>query len=510
MRLPFALAAILLVAGPACSRRPRSAAQRIAILQVDNLSGDTSLDWIAAAAPRILASQLSGVPDTTPLLANSASDAYAAGATRLLRGYFDDRDAASNGSAPLHFEFRMEDAASHHMLEPIALDGNPIQALDNLAHRIDPSAHAFSSSNPQAVEAFGHGEYEHAVQLDPDFSAAWLAWAQSFSATEPAKASDIITRALERSGLRSPADRFRLQLLAASLNHDPEAELKALQGLESQSSSDPNAVRSLAETAMNAREFKAAAKYYERLLALAPDDASAQNLLGYAYAFGGDLESAMKAFAIYRREPGQEANALDSMAEAYFVNGRFDEAEKYFLQAQDKDPAMLAGGDLLKAAYARWLAGDLTAADKIYAGFTRVREQSKDPLLPWKEASWLYTTGRASRAQTILEAALPSAPPELAALIRRQQAVWKAPLTIPTDLAVLKKAYLSTMPSTDGLARTFYAAALFEQGRKDEAHKLTALWPLPDAAGDPALQGYLYPRFLELREKLYGKPSNVF
>jgi hypothetical protein len=52
------------------------------------------------------------------------------------------------------------------------------------------------------------------------------------------------------------------------------------------------------------------------------------------------------------------------------------------------------------------------------------------------------------------------------------------------------------------LARTFYAAALLGGGQREEARKLVALWPLPDAAGDPALEPFLYPSFLELREKL--------
>jgi len=534
-RAAFPLAAVALVLAAtttACSRTPRTATQRVAILGIDNLSGDASLDWIATAAPRIVASQLTGASGTTAMLATSASDAYADGATRFLHGYFDRRDAPATGAAPLHFEFRLEDAASHAMQDVIALNANPIQALDTLAHRIDPSAHAFSSSNQQAIEAFGRGEYERAVELDPDFSAAWLAWAQSLAATPSAASADqaasVTTRALAQPGLRSAADRSRLELLAASLTHDPEAELRALEGLASQSPTDPKTARALAEAAMNARQFTRAAKYYETLLRLVPGDPSSENLLGYAYAFAGDIDAAMKAFDAYRRLPGQEANALDSIGEAYFVNGRFPDAERFFLQAHDKDAAMLGGGDLLKAAYARYLAGriqradaDVAAADQIFNRFVDIREQAKDPLLPWKKAVWFYGTGRADQARQTLESALllpsaqsPSAqatpPPatspqaasgQFAVLARRQLAVWKAPPVL-SDLTALKRAYQSSTPSTDGLARTFYAAALLANGQKDQAQKLAAPWPLPDAAGDPVLQAFLYPRFLELREKL--------
>jgi hypothetical protein len=50
------------------------------------------------------------------------------------------------------------------------------------------------------------------------------------------------------------------------------------------------------------------------------------------------------------------------------------------------------------------------------------------------------------------------------------------------------------------LARTFYAAALLRAGRREEARKLVALWPLPKAAD--SLEALMYPTFLELRREL--------
>jgi tetratricopeptide (TPR) repeat protein len=264
----------------------------------------------------------------------------------------------------------------------------------------------------------------------------------------------------------------------------------------------------LAETAMNARQFTQAAAYYQSLLRLAPADLSAQNLLGYAYAFAGDLDSSMKAFDIYRRQPGQEPNALDSMGEAYFINGRFADAERFFLQANEKDAAMLGGGDLLKAAYAHYLSSrNAAAADPIFNRFAAVRAQAKDPILEWKKSAWLYGTGRADQAKSELEAALRSAqsaqvPSQFTDLARKQLAVWNAPPPVFHDLGQLKRAYQSTTPSTDGLARTFYAEALLASGQREQAQKLVRTWPLPDTAGDPVLQPFLYPRFLELRDRL--------
>ncbi len=178
----------------------------------------------------------------------------------------------------------------------------------------------------------------------------------------------------------------------------------------------------------------------------------------------------------------------------YFVNGRFADAEKYFLEAHDSNPGFLAGADLFKAAYARWLAGDLKGADAIMARYLDFRRQARDSLIAWREASWDYATGRRDLAMNkIFDAPRP--------LAERQIAAWNAAPS--ADLAALKAAYERSAPSSDGLARTFYAAALLRAGEKDEARKLIARWPLPgDTGPDALLESTVFPRFLELRRAL--------
>ena len=110
------------------------------------------------------------------------------------------------------------------------------------------------------------------------------------------------------------------------------------------------------------------------------------------------MESAQKSFERYGRDPAHKANALDSQGEASFLNGRFAEAEKYFLEAHAKSSAMLGGGDLLKAAYARWLQGDLAGADQLFSRYLTFRNQQKDPLTVWRQAVWEYSTGRQAAA----------------------------------------------------------------------------------------------------------------
>ena len=335
-------------------------------------------------------------------------------------------------------------------------------------------------------------EFERAVADDPDFGAAWLAWAETAARKgDAAQATAIVDRALARTGLRSQMDRARLELLRATLAKDAAARARALANLERLDPADTALKQTLAETEMNARHYSPAAAQYKQVLEQDPDNTGAMLLLGYAEAWAGDVAAAKKTFEDYGKQPGQKTNSLDSLGELYFLHGRFGDAENYFLQARQSNPAFLGGQDLLKAAYARWLGGDLKGADAIFARYLDFRRQARDVLIPWREASWDYATGR----RDLAIAKLAGAPPEIA---QRQIAAWRA--EPPDDIEKLKNRFDNTPPSSDGEARTFYAAALLKAGNKEEARKLVELWPLPAESGvDSGLESKVYPMFLETR-----------
>src|SRR5260370_42571482 len=108
-------------------------------------------------------------------------------------------------------------------------------------------------------------------------------------------------------------------------------------------------------------------------MAIDPAKAVALNGLGYAEAEAGNLDAAKKALEDYARQPNQQTNALDSLGEVHFMNGRFAEAEKYFAQVTARDPSFLGGAARLKAAYARWFAGELPGADALMRRYLEAR-----------------------------------------------------------------------------------------------------------------------------------------
>jgi len=489
--LPLALCA-------ACTRN-RNPVERVAFLPIENLSGDQSLDWLAAVAPRIVTDQLlGGAAATVPIQVSAVREAYATSATKLVHGYFEKRRAAPG---VLHFEFVVEDAQTHKTLQAVAGDGPALAVFDQLAKQLDAAAHPFSTANAEAVAAWGRDDFETAVKLDPNFGAAWLAWVEARSgAGDAQQATEIVQRALGQPELKSPVDRARLELASAALRQDDTARQRALTALARFMPNDVTLLRQLANQEMNGRHFSQAAQFYRDVLRIEPEDIESWNLLGYAQAFAGDLESARKSFERYGRDPAHAANALDSAGEAFFSRGKFAEAEKYFLEAHSKSSALLSGDDLLKAAYSRWLQGDLAGADQHFAQYVVFRSQQKDPVLAWRQAVWEYATGRAAAATDRL--ARVTGPGPAAQLANAQVTLWKDLSNLPADPAKLKLLYERTPPAVDGITRVLYAAALLQAGQKDEARRLLELWPLPGLEGDPLLQSLLFPKYLELKREL--------
>ena len=427
----------------------------------------------------------------------TVSDGYLSGATRLVHGYFD---------GPSSFHIAIEDLSTHKMVATEDLHAGLLEAMDRTSHLINPEARPFSTAQEENAAAWGAGNYEEAVRKDPGFSAAWLAWiGQLITQRENGRALEVAERALAaQPPLRSRIDRAQIDILAATLRNDQPARLKSLDDFAHLVPLDVQLWRTLAEAQMSARHFPEAAAAYQQAIQLDPRSADARNLLGYAQGLAGDVEAARQTFAEYGKLANQAANSFDSLGEVYFLNGKFAQAEQSFLTAYKIDVQFAGASDLAKAAYAKWLGGNLDAADQVMKEFLIARVKQHDALTTWREAVWLYSTGREAQAQASLQVFLgdDDLSKEARDLTGKQLALWKAPGSLPHDSQQLKNLYEHTPPAQDGLVRTFYARALLDAGRKEEARKLVTLWPLPESAGDPLYQGFLYSTFLEVRKAL--------
>lgn len=451
------------------------------------------LDWVSTAGPMMLAEELAGAPHVLGVRETSAGMAALQGATELLHCTFTQRGGA------LEIHFALEDVERRRMVSAGAASGAVLFAVSTLARTLDAGAQPFSTPYADAAAAWGRGEFERAVTLDPDFGTAWESWIQQVQQsgkTEDAVA--IAERALARASLRTPLNKAQIQLSSALLRRDETARIAALTELARLAPNDGGAVLGLAEIEQRQRKFTAAAEWYRRALAIDPGNGTALNGLGYALGEDGDVDGAKKILEQYGQKPEQAVNALDSLGEVHFMNGRFADAEKYFTQAAARQANFLGGAPLMKAAYAHWLGGDLAGADALMQKYLTLLENQNDRQIVWRQATWLYATGRRDRALVLLA----KTPPEQASVMERQRSVWRGEVHPPEDLEELKKIFEGTNPAVDGLPRTLYAAALAKAGKTDEARALLKRWPLPESAVDPLLQSLLYPEFLGLRKAL--------
>ena len=140
------------------------------------------------------------------------------------------------------------------------------------------------------------------------------------------------------------------------------------------------------------------------------------------------------------------------------------------------------------------------------ARYLQFRAGIHDPILAWREAVWLYATGRREQAMEKVRGA-----PSVADL---QWRVWNGTVKDSGPLGLLaghkstealdglKTLYQRSQPSNDSLPRVFYAWALSETGRKDEARALLTRWPLPGDESNPLFESLVFPKFIELRREL--------
>ncbi len=544
--------------------------ERLALPPLENLSDDPSLDWVGWGISEVLAAQLTGSAKLHPLRVRSARDAALSGATAILRGYF------TMEGGRIHLVVSHEDVPSMRLdwsltLQEAFPDGI-LRAAAALSRRLDPAAHpsdtqsvaalkafaeARSSQDPQAaVSAFGR-----AVGADPDLGAAYVGWAQTlFARGDRAGAAEVIGKARARGGRIAAAPRAELDLISAALSGDAESRRQALAALNRATPADVEVVRRLASEETAAHHYEAAAGYYRKAVALDPADGATWNQLGYAEALRGKLDAARAALLEYQRLTPQGANPLDSLGDVHYYFGSFPDAEKFYLQAYDKDNSFLGGAELCKAAYARLMAGDPGGADELFRRYAAVRRAARDPVIGFRQLQWTYILGRRSEAISGMKqlALAPSPAPDAVSLAASQLAIWSLaagdqadalqwsakaasvarssaagnlallcrflaepstpPAALPAALQrralayrfLLAKQFAEAIPQLRALvteadplgggeSNVLLAWALVETGSVEEAARLLQTYGIPQPGGEEPFACFAFPRAFQLR-----------
>jgi len=462
-RTAFLIAAAFSVS---CSQKTPTGPQHLAVLRFENLTGDASLDWMGRAASEVISTELAGStatiivasgslrttdrllgarPLSAPGISAERSAALLSGATRILYG----RITRSGGS--LRMDAALADPARQKIERTLTArapeSGSVIGLADSLARELHVPARAFDTQKPEALRQYCAGLettdvaaaaqfYARAVAADPNFGQPYVAWAQlAASQRNRAETERILALAAARGDAIPELARARLATIAAGLTGDPVTEAHSLEALARLTPADSILLRQLAQADLNARAFNAAAETLKKALAIEPSEAVLLNQLGYAEMYAGNLTGATTALDNYARLRPDDPNALDSLGDVHFYLGQFTQAEKYYQRSFEKDRSFNDGGDLVKAARARLMTGDVTGADGIFNQYLDTRRQAKDPVVEFRRAEWEFLSGRRRQAIARLDAFARSLSPNLAATVApeayAQIAVWELQLGDP-------------------------------------------------------------------------------
>jgi tetratricopeptide (TPR) repeat protein len=426
---------ILLIAAQACARRSGveqlAGVERLAVLPIENLSSDAGLDWRSRAAAAVVVYDLAGAKNIFAQQVDSLSAAQSMQASRLLQGYFFERNGRIGIRATL------EDLGQTKTNESFDIDG-PASAgflplANELARRLSPQARSFGTRNEIAFRLYGEAlaaldpqslerALEAATAADPAFAAGYVDQARVLAESGNRERARQIVQEQERAK-PDPIDRANLQLVAAAASGDPAARMKALDSLSVATPANANIFTELGAMRYARREFEQAAAEYRTAARLDPEEPQIWNQLGYALAWAHDLSGAREALAQYQKLSPDDGNALDSQGEVSYMLGDFKSAAEYFERAAARNPA-----EFVKAAEARLMLGDRSGADALFAKHFGPGARAENRGADYQTAQWEFLTGRRPAAMDRVEKLAPALNGDLQALAYSQLAIWELEL----------------------------------------------------------------------------------
>jgi len=578
----LALGVCLFVLLAGCHRTSEPPVERVAILRFENLSDDPSLAWMGRGFSEILTGSLQGSPlryvmgwrtlhaldpwlgarRLSPAISAEFTDALMGGANRIVYGYFSVVNQKLRATAV------EEDLATRKMVRVITASGPLHDGIFPLAAALAGQfgeARPYGTNNAEALREYAEAleapdpgatsrHLAAAEAADPDFGRAYVLGLEVAMAQRDLEGADrVLEQAREHQSRFSAIDRAALDLAAATLRGEFSAQIAALREATQADPANPNHHRALGEALMRTRAYADAMTEFRRTLVLQPDDVVALNSMGYSAAFSGDLPTAIRVLRAYEQLRPNDPNPLDSLGDVHYALGHFAEAEQFYLAAHAKAARGLNAGELLKAAQARLMTGDVAGASAIFHRYLNDRQAAHDPHTPLYAATWSWQTGARRTALTSvasltgvdadMQAAIwllesgdrPAAtararkaiteadPPDRAAAALVAYAAQpdefplppQAPLTdyghayallfakqFQPAVPVLRELYArATDEPDDGLA-VLLAWAYIETGDFDHAAPLLRVTPLPQAAGVPLFASLYFPRLLALRGKV--------
>ena len=516
------------------------------MLRFENLTPDQNADWIGRAISEEVAGQLEGTrhhavipfltlhqldsalgarPVSSPGISAERTAAIAAGANRLLTGFY----TYANGKLQITASQENLDTRGQLVLHPVSGTADDILHMgDTLAHEIDEEATPAITESPRALRSYALALesspdaakplFEQAVQLDPNFGKPYTALARIALAQKNTEAfAKLFEEVRQRGSSVRALDRAELNLEDARLHASLSSRIDALGAMVKLMPADPTRAEELGNAELEANRFAEAAEQYRKLITLMPASTEPLNMLGYALMYSGDEAGSSKEFEDYQKaEPG-DANALDSSGDQHFFFGHFSEAETLYLRAHDRNPALTDGGELLKAAWTRMMRNDTKGAASLVNRYLEERAAVHDGLAPYRAAQVFRLLGDRDQAARIMASYAANGPRQIQEMAEAQTAWWRLldgsgtgsirPLPDAAAFeAIARKDYAAALPAFRKLAeeaspnewwtRTVYARVLQATGQTEEAAKYMKFTPIPQPSRALSFDELWYPWLL--------------
>ena len=390
-------------------RDDRNAVARVAIVPFANLSDDRNLDGAAWGLASSVVRQVEGLPRVRAFLAESENKAIALSATHIVLGTLEENGGRVSAGWTLQAvnnrRTRATMQAQQGGVQWLALSRR-LAGFVSSEVRPEGELLPLDIHTPDALRLFGDSliarnasgsadALKRAIASDARCVPCWEALVVATVQNAGSEAArGILAEALQAAGAGDEAGALRLQLLDATLRQDASARTRALEKLAALVQYDPSIQVSLAEVRINQRRLPDAIQAYRRAWDAEPSRGDLLNQLGYANAWAGNYDEALRWIKRYEAAEPESANPADSKGEVLMMAGRFTDASAAFLASVDKDSTFNGGAALEKAALARWMGGDIDGAGDLVEKFLARRAAQRDRLVIIRRARWQFMMGQ--------------------------------------------------------------------------------------------------------------------
>jgi eukaryotic-like serine/threonine-protein kinase len=387
--------------------RPTGASRTLAVVEIENLSDDRSLDWLGNGVVELLTSDLAqskslGVISTERIrgvirqrmkgeghlppseaqdIAKEAqADLFASGALlRLGQGLRLDLRVQDTATGRVLFADKVE--AENAQAVFAAIDKATADILARLAPdeaTLQPNASASLTANIDALHTYEEGvgynarllvnqaeaAFRRAIELDPQFAMAHYQLANALFFRDISVQRQEIARAADLAA-RLPLPRQQKLLIEATrLSFDGRVE-DADEILKTAIREFPRETQPRLDLGGNLQgEWKSeeGAQVLEQLVAFDQRNALAYNALGYVYAHLGNVPKALEALDKYSALlPPNDPNPIDTRGDVFAISGRFEDAIAEYRKNLELNPQFF--GSDVKIALGYLYEGKYTLAE---------------------------------------------------------------------------------------------------------------------------------------------------